>query len=154
MPETLSPEQVFRRLVDGVSRLVDGDVSQLDALANLYSERTHVVHPMSRGVPPLMSRADVRRHFTQMSAGSRGMHFRAEDVRIHHTADPEVVVAEFTYRGSAPAGPLSVGCVFVLRVRNGMIVESSDYIDPVAFARAAGRAEAAERGRRSTCGCS
>jgi ketosteroid isomerase-like protein len=135
----MSPQQIFDRLVDGVSRLVDGDVSQVDALANLYAERTYVLHPMSHGVLPLTSRADVHRHFAEVSARSRGMHFRAQDVRVHHTADPEVVVAEFTYRGTAPAGPLAVACIFVLRVRDGKIVESRDYIDHVAFARAAVR---------------
>lgn len=45
--------------------------------------------------------------------------------------DPEVVVAEFTYRWHSQE-PLSVGCVFVVRVRDGTIVESRDDIDPVA----------------------
>jgi len=139
MPEIMSPDQVFNRLVDGVSRLVDGDLSQVDALANLYADRTYVVHPMSHGVRPLTSRADLRRHFAEVSARSRGMHFRAQDVRVHHTADPEVVVAEFTYRGTVPGSPLAVACIFVLHVRDGKIVESRDYIDHVAFARAAVR---------------
>lgn len=65
------------------------------------------------------------------------MHFRAQDVRVHRTVNPEVVVAEFTYGGTAPAGPLAVACVFVLHVRDGKIVESRDYIDHVAFARGA-----------------
>jgi ketosteroid isomerase-like protein len=139
MLDPMTPQQIFERLVDGVSLLVDGDLSQLDALPNLYAEQTYVIHPMSHGIPPLTSRADLRRHFAEVSARSRGMHFRAQDVRVHHTADPEVLVAEFTYRGSAPAGPLAVACVFVLRVRDGKIIESRDYIDQVALTRAAVR---------------
>jgi ketosteroid isomerase-like protein len=53
------------------------------------------------------------------------------DLLIHQTTDPEVVVAEFTYRWRSQE-PLSVGCVVVVRVRDGKIVESRDYIDPVA----------------------
>lgn len=37
------------------------------------------------------------------------------------------------------AGGFRVPCVFVLRVRDGEIVESRDYIDHVAMARARGR---------------
>lgn len=132
-----SPEQVFHRLVDGVSRLFGGDVSQVDALAALYGDATHVTHPMAHGRPPLTSRAELRRHFSEGTARAQGMTLRAEDIIIHHTADPEVIVAEFSYRGTGPAGPLDVRCIFVLRVRNGLIVESRDYIDHGAFTRAA-----------------
>ncbi len=133
----MSPEEVFHRLVDGVSRLMSGDTSQVDALADLYAEPTHVTHPMAPGLAPLTSRADLRRHFAAASAQARGMRFRAADIRVHHTADPEVIVAEFSYRGDPPAGSLAVRCIFVLRVCDGRIVESRDYIDHGAFARAA-----------------
>jgi ketosteroid isomerase-like protein len=131
------PEQVLHLLVDGVSRLFGGDASQLDALVALYAEPTHVTHPMAHGRAPVTSRADLRRHFEAGSTRGRDMRFRAEDIVIHHTSDPEVIVAEFSYRGTGPAGPLDVHCVFVVRVRNGLIVESRDYIDHAAFARAA-----------------
>ena len=49
------------------------------------------------------------------------------------TVDPDVVIGEFTYRGDAGwAAP----CIVVLRVRDGLIVESRDYIDHLALARA------------------
>jgi len=49
-------------------------------------------------------------------------------------------VAEFEYHGAAAESgePTAVPCVFVLRVRDGEIVESRDYIDHVASARARG----------------
>ena len=132
-----SPAQILHLLVDGVSRLFAGDASQVDALAALYAERTHVTHPMAHGRAPLTSREELRRHFSENATKARGMSIRAEDLVIHHTADPEVIVAEFSYRGSGPAGPLDVRCIFVMRARHGLIVESRDYIDHGGFARSA-----------------
>jgi len=122
------PREVFHRLVDGVCKLVDGDASQVDALAALYAERTRIEHPMAvPAVEPLRSREDLRRHF----GGPRPpfSDYRATDVVIHDTADPEVIVAEFCYRGSVDGRRFVVPCVFVMRVRDGEIVESRDYIN-------------------------
>jgi ketosteroid isomerase-like protein len=51
-----------------------------------------------------------------------------------------VVVAEIEYAGTviATGAPFRVPAVFVLRVRDGLIVESRDYIDHVAMIRARG----------------
>ena len=120
-------------MLDGACRLQNGDRGQVDELAALYAEETDVRHPMAPlGDTPLLSREALRGHFAQARpVGSAG--FRVEDVRVHHTVDPEVVVGEFTYRGDAGwAAP----CIVVLRVRDGLIVESRDYIDHLALARA------------------
>jgi ketosteroid isomerase-like protein len=52
-----------------------------------------------------------------------------------------VIVAEFDYAGTVleTGEAFTVPCVFVLRVRDGLIVESRDYIDHVAMARARGQ---------------
>jgi uncharacterized protein len=65
---------------------------------------------------------------------------RAENVVVHETTDPEVVVGEFEYRCTSPAtSDFSIPCIFVVRVRDSEIVESRDYIDPLARPRAYGR---------------
>jgi uncharacterized protein len=132
----MTPEQVFRRLVDGVSRLMDGDLSQIDALAALYTEPTHVTHPMIPDLPLLTSRADLREHFAAQFERAQGLRFKAEDILIHRTADPEVIVAEFTHRGPGKVAPLVAPCIFVMRIRNGLIAESRDYFERGAFRRA------------------
>ncbi|MCX5096217.1 hypothetical protein OOK36_47105 [Streptomyces sp. NBC_00365] len=44
----------------------------------------------------------------------------------------EVIVAEFGYEFTLPVGTMTkVPCVFVMRVRDGQIIESRDYIDPI-----------------------
>jgi ketosteroid isomerase-like protein len=141
MPHPPTPREVFYRLVDGVARLVAGDTAQVDRLAELYAEHTEVTHPMNPlGDTPLRTRADLRRHF----AGSPGrtatalQDFHADDIVIHETADPEVIVAEFNYEGTGAGGPFSLPCVFVMRIRDGLIVSSRDYSSRLGFARAVG----------------
>ena len=52
------------------------------------------------------------------------------------------MVVEFAYAVSAHGREVEVPCVFVVRVRAGVIVTSRDYADHVAMARAVGRLDA------------
>jgi len=123
---------VFRSLVDGVGRLIAGDASQVDRLATLYAEDAYVVY---FGAPdePLRGRAALREHFAQVPeryAAPRFRGFRAEDITIHDTPDPEVIVAEFAYvaDGDGSAPPPHLRCCFVMRIRAGEILETRDYV--------------------------
>jgi ketosteroid isomerase-like protein len=134
---TASPREVVFELLHGVC------ARDLAKLPTLYAEKTDVVHPFDpRRAPALRTREELREHFT------RGMSARPEvrrapvDIRVHETTDPEVVVVEFAYdctivdsgeRFRAPG-------IFVLRVRDGEIVESRDYFDHLTNARHLGRA--------------
>jgi ketosteroid isomerase-like protein len=61
-------------------------------------------------------------------------------VVLHEGANPELSVAEFEYVGTAsPGNPVYTTNIFVTRVRDGLIAESHDYADRVAFAAAAGQ---------------
>ena len=133
----MTPHETFLRLAQGVA---DRD---FDALPALYAEKTDVRHPMSPyGDHPLLSRDALREHFG--GTGPRVtevVRFQPDNLRIHETADPEVIVAEFDYAGTviATGEPFRVPCVFVLRVRDGLIVESRAYIDHLAMAKARGQ---------------
>ena len=127
---------MFHRLVDGVSRLVADDASQLAELAGLYAERPYVEHPMALDDTPLLTRDDVRRHFAAGTDMAPIVDYRAADIVIHETTDPEVIVAEFRYLGSVGGRSFRVPCVFIMRVRDGEIVESRDYISPLDRERA------------------
>ncbi|HEY2192525.1 MAG TPA: nuclear transport factor 2 family protein [Actinomycetospora sp.] len=123
-----SPESVVRAVMDGVSRLVLGDPSQVERLVGLYAEPTHVVHPMNPAIPPLRTRDELRAHFAAApSQVGRPDGFRPADVVVHHTTDPEVVVADFHYEVTRGATTASIPCVFVVRVRDGLIVDSRDH---------------------------
>jgi ketosteroid isomerase-like protein len=125
---SLSPREVFLRLVHGVA---DGN---FEDLPDLYGEVTDVRHPMATPESgPLTSRRSLREHFTEPPE-ARGQlpKRRVVDVAVHEMADPELIVAEFAYEFTRPDGsPAKVPCVFVMRVVDGQIIESRDYIDPV-----------------------
>jgi uncharacterized protein len=123
-----SPEAVVRAVMDGVSRLVLGDESQIERLVALYAESTHVVHPMNPSIPPLRTRDDLRAHFAAATSHvGRPDAFGPADVVVHHTTDPEVVVAAFHYEVTQDGTTSSLPCVFVVRVRDGLIVDSRDH---------------------------
>lgn len=130
---TLTPREVFRKLAWGVSE------GRWDELPELYADETCVEHPFSPfGLEPLRTREELREHF---SAGKRLPPFRQEpaNITVHETVDPEVIVVEFEYRGTVEGGePFRVPCIFVLRVRDGKIVASRDYIDHISSARRRG----------------
>lgn len=134
MTDPKSPSEVFQALVEGVCE------RRWDELPSLYAAKTNVSHPFHpAGAPALRTREDVRDHF-QLAGASAAPNFdrRPANLRVHETKDPEVIVAEFEYEGTADGEPFTIPCVFVLRVRDGEIVESRDYIDHIASARARG----------------
>jgi uncharacterized protein len=142
MPDrTDTPAGVFLRVVTGVA------ANDLDGLPDLYAENTYVTHPLDPdGAPPLRSRAEIAAHFGLLgeAATRRPRPAReVQDVVVHQTTDPEVIVAEFAYVTPHPATgePLRMPCVFVMRVRDGLIVESHDYGDHVRRAVAGNRTD-------------
>jgi ketosteroid isomerase-like protein len=148
MPAT--PAEVFTRLVSGVCEQRWAD------LPALYAPRTHVVHPLDPyRSPPLLTPGELRQHFLGGARALGEVRFTAAAVTVHQTADPEVIVGEFEYRGTAPdtGEPFVIPNVFVIRVRDGQIVESRDYADHVEVARLLGRVDqlaAAARQRAGT----
>ncbi|MFC4053826.1 nuclear transport factor 2 family protein [Actinomadura syzygii] len=136
------PREVFARLSAGIS------AGRWDELAALYAEDAVVVQPFA--LPPAPPRVDGRaeldRHFRATARGP--LELRARDVVVHETADPEVIVVEFDYDGrvATTGRTFRVANIQVLRVRDGLIVETRDYHDHPAFARALADAGASGRG--------
>jgi ketosteroid isomerase-like protein len=133
MGQGRTPTEVFHQLVNAVCE------ERWDDAVQLYAEHTDVSHPFAPDdAPPLLSRDDLSRHFTPPPGWTSPIRRRPANIRIHETADPEVIVAEFEYQGEniASGKPFTIPCVFVMRVRNGQIVESRDYIDHARSVRA------------------
>ncbi|MES9536293.1 MULTISPECIES: nuclear transport factor 2 family protein [unclassified Actinomadura] len=140
MPEPLTPREVFLKLVHGVCE------ERWEEVLDLYAEQTHVEHPFHPlEAPPLRSREELREHFGfNAPPGAHTGHTlrrRPTGITVHETADPEVIVAEFQYEGTVveTGEPFAFPGVFVLRVRDGKIVESRDYLDHLRSARARGQ---------------
>lgn len=134
---TATPREVFLKLVHGVC-----DERWADVVA-LYAEKTDVSHPFHPlGAPAMRSRDELRAHFGGGAQPYQGPTLRREPTRItiHETADPEVIVAEFQYEGVVveTGEPFVIPGIFVLRVRDGEIVESRDYLDHLRSAAARG----------------
>jgi ketosteroid isomerase-like protein len=129
------PADVIRAVTAGVSRLVTADLTPaerealLDQLASLYAEQTDVRHPFApEPRPPLRTREELRAHFAQSAPdGPVAERFEPVDEIVHTTSDPEVVVLEFSYAAVVDGNAATLPRIFVVRVRDGEIVESRDY---------------------------
>jgi ketosteroid isomerase-like protein len=135
MSSTRSPAEVFLALVNGVAD------HRGEELADLYAEQTHVVHPFHPlRAPALRTREELREHF-RPDDGIPALDRWVANVIIHETADPEVIVAEFEYQGTVTESgeKFALPGIFVLRVRDGEIVESRDYFDHLTSARVRGQ---------------
>ena len=66
---------------------------------------------------------------------------RLDNVAIHETADPEVIIAEYDLHGrfAETARTFVQSYVMVMTIRDGRIVHSRDYTDPIEGARLLGR---------------
>ena len=137
---TRSASEIVRELVDRVTLLRNGDSSQIDHLASLYAVDAHVTHPFhpEHAASTTIGRESLRAHLAMLPQAGVSVSSSVADWTLHTTADPEVVIAEFAYRGSIDERPLNTRCIFVVRVVAGLIVESRDYIDHMASARAYG----------------
>ena len=141
-----TPEETVRAVAAGVCRLMRGGLTaaeedaQFDELAACYAERTDVRHPFHPlGDTPLSSRSAVREHFAAGGRPAGVARYDVIDDHVYATPDPEVVIFEFRYAGVVDGRAFTLPCIFVVRVRDGEIVESRDYVDHVAGARAFGR---------------
>jgi ketosteroid isomerase-like protein len=85
------------------------------------------------------TREELRTRFRAGAAARRYTDLR--DVVIHETAEPGVVIAEYGLDGelTGTAEPFSLRFVMVMTIRDGQIVHTRDYTDPISGARALGR---------------
>ena len=131
-PRELSPVtpesagSVFERLVHGVAG------GRWDELPELYGEETHVTHPFLPGSGVLRTREELREHFAAGKKLNPG--FTVADLVTYRGADPEVLIGEFAYQGDFGGHPVRIANIFVMRVHDGLVVESRDYGDHLGIA--------------------
>jgi ketosteroid isomerase-like protein len=119
------PADVFR---EQAARLTS---REWDRAAELYAEDVEIINPFAPERPTMNTGQDaVRAFFTGL--GGRVDAVSITDATLTSGADPEVLVAEFSFSMTAGGGSVaySLPAVFVMRVRNGQIVSSRDYIGP------------------------
>lgn len=131
MSSLMTSRGVVERLLAGIGAGVTPQ------LADLYADDALVELPFA---PPagllLRGRAQVRDHFTRASAAP--FQLRPENIRIHETDDPAVVVAEYDYLGELTSSGkvIRVANVQIVTVSDGLIAHSRDFHDHVALAAA------------------
>ena len=131
-----SPRETVARFLTAVVSPTPGD------MADCYADRVIIEMPFAAGLTPERlenTREEVRQRFAAGAAARR--YTAVRDARVHETADPDVLVIEYAIDGTrvADGRQFTMRFVMVLTFRDGLIVHSRDYTDPVAGARALGR---------------
>jgi uncharacterized protein len=137
MPDIATARQVAERLLQATIGSDPGEIADCYA-ANVVIEMPFAVAPL---YPDRIetTREELRARFRAGVTVRR--YRRLSDVTIHETANPEVVIAEYELHGEMTAtGELfSQRFVMVLTIRDGQIVHSRDYTNPVTGAKLLGR---------------
>ncbi|WP_054815616.1 nuclear transport factor 2 family protein [Nocardia arizonensis] len=115
------PREVFTRLLTGVTE------NRFTEIAQLYAEDCVVEAPFALPEPTRYEgRAALTAHLEASSA--HAMQVRADNIVIHETTDPEVIVAEWDYHIRLKSGDeVKFANIQVMRVRDGLIVTSRDF---------------------------
>lgn len=112
-------------------------------LANLYSaDGVHEIPFLFPGMPERYTgREEIRAAYGRAWSASPAKPERFRDVEIHDTADARTLVVEQTLVGlnTATGNTFEFPGVLVLRVRNGELLRTRDYMDGLRIANAMGR---------------
>ena len=132
-----TPRQTFDEMIRAS---VSGD---WEAFIALYPDEAVIEMPFAPpGVPRVSDGVSMRERIIGMLSGGRPYNFeRAENVTVHETTDPEVIVIECDHRGRfIPTGrTFDVPSVQILQVRDGLIVSARDFTNHAVIAAAAGQ---------------
>jgi len=128
-----TPREVVLKMLACVSE------GRWDDLAELHAEDAVVIHAHD---VPLPSRHEGRAQLGSYFAHGKSLPLvlQARNIVVHETIDPEVVVAEYDYLGRVTTTDRTVqfSNVSVLRIRDGQIVQSRDFMNRFALAHALG----------------
>ena len=123
--ENTAPREVFGELAERIGR------GAWEQVAELYAPDVVVTNPFAPSGPVSHTgRESVLRFFTAL--GGQLDSLTITGVRLTDGADPQVLVAEFVLSATAGGGAAAfeLPAVFLIRVRDGLIVESRDHIGP------------------------
>ncbi|HEX4791079.1 MAG TPA: nuclear transport factor 2 family protein [Actinospica sp.] len=124
-----SPTRSARETVEVFLRtVVEGSREEL---ADLYAPDVRIVNVWAPGGPSATEGREVLR--ARMAGTAKLWSFESlDDVVVHETGDPQVVIAEYRVNGriTASGRDFSLGFVSVLRIVDGLIAHARDYSNP------------------------
>jgi ketosteroid isomerase-like protein len=133
-----TPRQTIEQLLRATVSTTTGD------MADCYAPEVVIEMPFAvEGLYPPWTQATREELRARFQAGTATRRYTSlSNVTVHQTADPEVIVAEYELHGELTAmrEPFSLRFAMVITVRDGYIVHSRDYTNPVAGARLLGKA--------------
>lgn len=127
-----SPREVVERFIRATAD------NAWDDLADLYDSNVVIEIPFAPpGIPQRTEGRERLRERFKNIAGLRRFD-KAELLAMHETQDSEVVVAEWNVHGQviATGRSFTFSYIMVVRVRDGRIVSSRDYSNPIDGAKA------------------
>jgi ketosteroid isomerase-like protein len=120
----VSTTDLFHRLLGGLAS------ADWATLADLYAEDARVTIPLALPDPVVLDgRDEIAAHFAGLT--TIPLRFSPENVVVHETADPDVVIAEFDYvvHVTTTDARFRMSNVQFFRARDGLIAETHDYHD-------------------------
>jgi uncharacterized protein len=138
MPSTTrSARETVEQLLRATVSATPGD------MADCYAPEVVIEMPFATDALYPSQIATTREELrTRFQAGTAIRRYKSlANVTVHETADPEVIIAEYELHGemTATGAPFSVRYAMVITIRDGCIVRSRDYTDPITAARLLGR---------------
>jgi ketosteroid isomerase-like protein len=128
-----SPRQVFERQLQCIA------ARDWPSMAALYADDALIDLPFNLPVP-LQIKGRQQLEARNAAAHDLPLELTPNNVVIHETIDPEVIVAEFDYSGrvTTTGATFRAANVIVMRVHNGKIVASRDYHNHAVISAALG----------------
>jgi ketosteroid isomerase-like protein len=134
---TTSPRETVDRFLHAAAG------SHPEDMADCYAPNVVIEMPFSAAVlyPSRIetTREELRARFKAGTASRR--YRRLDNVVIHETTDPEVIITEYDLHGDLveTSEPFVLSFVMVMTIQDGQIVHTRDYSDPIAGAQILGK---------------
>jgi uncharacterized protein len=124
MPEPTTPREVFAALLCGITE------RRFTEMPDLYADDCVVEVPYAIPEPVRFEGLDMIRAYFAGTGDRLQAAVVAEQVVVHESTDPEVVIGEWVYRYVYGARTATSRHIQILRVRDGKIVWSRDFHNP------------------------
>jgi ketosteroid isomerase-like protein len=127
---------------DAARRFLQVTIDDLSALANVYGEEVLIEMPFAMGFAPTSRRTTRDELAAQFTREGIPRYTSASNVNILECTDPHTAVLEYRLHGERLDGQaFESDYIMVITTREGRIVRSRDYSNPVQAARNSGRVD-------------